>query len=933
MRQRIKPQKITMLALTLLAFLLRAYRLDFQSYWIDEAWTVYFARLSFAELWRLLQVTEIMPPIYHPSTISYIKLFGDSEYALRFYSLVFGVMAVPFTYRLGQDLGSHRLGLAAALLMTVAPYQVWHSQEARMYSMLTAASVMSMWGFVNLMQRGGRRWWLVYLVGTEWAIMTHYHGAIVIGVQGLFLLLTWRRHWRRYLGWAATLLLMFGLYLPWLAFGGSLLQSYTNWIPQAGLMEALARSAKAYSVGELMPPGPALWPVLVFVAFFCLGLIYAARRRWGAWRGPEMAGLLLAYTLAPHIAAWLFGEFRTPVYLERYMIAVQPGFLLTVACGVLALANTLTKIWLPQQTTLKSTSPLFLRSPAPRLLIIVPLLPLLVINAWVLYHHYTDPAYAKEDWRAVARTVTAFGLPGDAVLLTGDGGEHAFNYYYRGGLPVHDNFNLLPPLHPDYKKGRTGPAHAPAIMENLAAANQRLWYTPYGVEIDPLLESWLAQNAYPAWHGWLGRKRLALYRLQATLDRQESVNAAFAPAGGSGPVLVSAALPAAPTAAGDALPMELTWQTAAPLPADYELSVRLVNGRGDIFTQSDWPPLAAAGSASTWPANQPILDRRSLWLPADTPPGQYGLQLVVYHPATGQPLGQPAAISNIAVAAAAITPPPAALSIPNFTSTQNSKLKTQNLSLVGYVLPNTLQPGQGLWLWLYWQATAPVEPAAVRLTLAGQTNTATADFPLAESLGRLDSWQPGQVRRAVYYLPTGPRLDGRAAQLTVSLLNAAGQVQAETSLAEVSLQTRPHNFEPSAVSHPTGFAWGEPPLIKLIGFDLPQSAFKPGDSLPLTLVWQAQAEMAVDYTVFVQLLNPAGQVAAQIDRQPLAGAAPTTGWLPNEILTDPYTLPLPPTLPSGPYRLITGLYHAATGQRLPVAGGADFVELAPVTVQ
>jgi hypothetical protein len=68
-------------------------------------------------------------------------------------------------------------------------------------------------------------------------------------------------------------------------------------------------------------------------------------------------------------------------------------------------------------------------------------------------------------------------------------------------------------------------------------------------------------------------------------------------------------------------------------------------------------------------------------------------------------------------------------------------------------------------------------------------------------------------------------------------------------------------------------------------------------------------------------------VVAQVDLPPLAGVAPTTTWLPGEILTDPYTLPLPPSLSPGDYRLITGLYHAVTGERLLVASGGDFVEL------
>jgi hypothetical protein len=67
--------------------------------------------------------------------------------------------------------------------------------------------------------------------------------------------------------------------------------------------------------------------------------------------------------------------------------------------------------------------------------------------------------------------------------------------------------------------------------------------------------------------------------------------------------------------------------------------------------------------------------------------------------------------------------------------------------------------------------------------------------------------------------------------------------------------------------------------------------------------------------------------------QPQAGAAPTTTWLPGEILTDPHTLSLPGELPSRDYRLITGMYDPTTGRRMPVSTGGDFVDLGTVTIQ
>jgi hypothetical protein len=155
---------------------------------------------------------------------------------------------------------------------------------------------------------------------------------------------------------------------------------------------------------------------------------------------------------------------------------------------------------------------------------------------------------------------------------------------------------------------------------------------------------------------------------------------------------------------------------------------------------------------------------------------------------------------------------------------------------------------------------------------------------------------------------------------------------ATTLLTQVELDVRPRQFSAPAVAQPLTIAFGAPPRLTLLGYNLPAADFSAADVLSLTLYWQAEAEMTINYTVFVQVLNQTGQVVAQVDQPPQAGAAPTTTWLPGEILIDPYTISLA-GLPPGDYRLITGLYNPATGERLPVAGGGDFVELGMITVR
>jgi hypothetical protein len=281
------------------------------------------------------------------------------------------------------------------------------------------------------------------------------------------------------------------------------------------------------------------------------------------------------------------------------------------------------------------------------------------------------------------------------------------------------------------------------------------------------------------------------------------------------------------------------------------------------------------------------------------------------------------------------------LSIPNLLKPAHPEPAAFNL--IGYAQPDQIQPGQAMWLWLYWQASstpvnriAPPSPpltGGIRLILSDGQTESTTDVPLADSVGPLDSWQPGQVRRAIYHLPTSPALTGPQAQVSVSLLNPTGQVETQTRLGPINLEVRPHQFEAPAIAHPLKVGLGQPIKLTLIGYDLPAKTPPPGELLPLTLYWRAEAEMDTAYTVFVQLLNSARQIAAQVDQPPLSGAAPTTTWLPGEIITDAYHLLLPPDLPAGEYRFIAGLYNPATGERLPTTLGSNFVELPPFTVK
>lgn len=105
-------------------------------------------------------------------------------------------------------------------------------------------------------------------------------------------------------------------------------------------------------------------------------------------------------------------------------------------------------------------------------------------------------------------------------------------------------------------------------------------------------------------------------------------------------------------------------------------------------------------------------------------------------------------------------------------------------------------------------------------------------------------------------------------------------------------------------------------------------------ALGVSLVWQALAPIETNLSVFVHLVDAAGNTVAQSDGWPDCGRAPSSGWGRDEagaymadstaFVYDQHRLLLPAEgLPPGEYRVRAGLYQAETGQRLPARPMAD----------
>lgn len=111
-------------------------------------------------------------------------------------------------------------------------------------------------------------------------------------------------------------------------------------------------------------------------------------------------------------------------------------------------------------------------------------------------------------------------------------------------------------------------------------------------------------------------------------------------------------------------------------------------------------------------------------------------------------------------------------------------------------------------------------------------------------------------------------------------------------------------------------------LAQLVGFATDTWSGRSGEEWRFALIWQALRTPAVDYTVFVHVLDAEGKLVAGSDSQPVANTYPTTIWSPGELVTDARSIRLVDhtghPLPAGDYHMAIGLYDLGTNKRLPV---------------
>jgi 4-amino-4-deoxy-L-arabinose transferase-like glycosyltransferase len=370
----------------------------------------------------------------------------------------------------------------------------------------------------------------------------------------------------------------------------------------------------------------------------------------------------------------------------------------------------------------------------------------------------------------------------------------------------------------------------------------------------------------------------------------------------------------------------LRWEAVRDLDRNYKVGVYLLDSRGRVVGQVDKLLLSNnLEPTSRWLAQQLEIDYYTLPCVAATPPGAYSVEVAVYDAETMERLQvvNPQSDSfktSLTVGTLEVIEPLTPPDIdPMEPTAPADRDVAPGLELLGHDLPVTVaSPGERVRLALYWRAVEDVQHdyiLSVRLAdedgdvwFEEKGRPADGTYPTTE-------WDEGEVLRDWHDLLVPPNAPQGCHDLLLQVLED-GQVLGELQLGHLDVQGRSRDFTAPAIEFPTEARAGEEVLF--LGYDLDVDRLSPGQSLEFTLYWQALDEIQVSYTVFTHLLDAEERVWGQKDSIPLGGEAPTTSWLPGEVITDQYEIVVDPEAPAGAYVIEIGMYDAGSGQRLSV---------------
>jgi hypothetical protein len=914
----LRRRLIYIVALLLLAYALRVFRIDNQSIWWDEGISLHLATSSAAEIARD-RLNNIHPPLYFFILKLWVSLVGASPFAGRYLSALaaLGQVAVVFVlaqrWRRGE--GGFLVPWLAAGLMAVSPLSVIYGQEIRVYAMLPLAYL----GLLTLVERlhaSQKQTWgsLATIAIIEWiALHLHYialFGVAYVAVWGLLSRII-ERNWRDARQWFVVQSIVALASLPWLV------AVLSNWA---------AVSGEANAGTYLTEPVPLSYLFAQVWAFHLTGLAGSLASQF-----VRIAAAVTGFLVVVLIALRAFET--------RPFMVSRPSRVIRAATHWLVPLISALVVWNVRSFSHPRYIIMFagafiplaamLAAPAGRRMVRVLgaglLTSLVVLSLWGLNTYFFDAESAKPDVRGSATFLEAVAGSDDLIVIPET--DWSLPFEYNGATRV-----IMPGF---------GDATS-ALLETLDCAGDEACIGPDRVFVLDYPEGtrdWQGRLPFEMERrgAWIGEEtfdgvRVHEYQMTSSGEPVETCErpADFSPLQ-FGALLVESVWIEQDAEADSAVAVAVCWRVVESTVDRLAITMGLTDPvTGERFAQAGSTLLNASGAPTEhWTQGEQVITYHLLPLPTGTPPiaadlfmgllvdketEQSPLEAV---DTSGNPVG-PLPRMGEARIGRSIGRDYSLYEVPELAVWEMPEMLAKGLELLeASFAPGPYRPGQTVRVKLTWRAAATNLPdirPQVRLRQNDLTLAESGDAPVN---GRhpTDRWHKGEIITEYRDLRLPPGSDGTAG-LSVSV------DERHIDLGQVTISGSSLIFDRPdvAVLADVEFAEG----IRLVGFDPPPGVVTSAEQVPVTLYWQSSTgEIDTSYVVFVHLLAEDGRLIAQHDSPPSNGERPMHEWLAGEYIVDSHALTWRETSTQGTAQIAVGIYDPSTGIRLATADGSD----------
>ncbi len=382
--------------IVILGAILRFIALGHKSFWLDEIASVAIARRPQMFFWHFLWHDEGNMALYYVLLKPWLH-FGYGEAAVRFLSVIPGVLSIPLMYLLGARLFGRRVGILSAALMAVNACAIGVSQEARAYSFLVLLVLASTYLLVKLVEAPCDSRAIAYALIAGLTCYIHYFGVLVPAAHAVSVLAlpANRRCWKPLLlSW--TIIAAMAVPILWLIHVQDV--GHISWLQAPSWLEL-------YHLGVFLAAdgGKAAGAILLALELALVGFFVVAFEN--VWRDDRDELLRWRYSLVASVVATpivitLLVSVVRPAFYHRFLIICLPGWLLMIALGLLRISRS---TW--------------------RAAAIGVICALSLVTTVILYRR------ASEDWRGAVNYLIANTRPEDRVLYYQSVGKFAGESY------------------------------------------------------------------------------------------------------------------------------------------------------------------------------------------------------------------------------------------------------------------------------------------------------------------------------------------------------------------------------------------------------------------------------------------------------------------------------------------------------------------------